>query len=168
MHDTISIRPGRESDCPALNGIYNYYVETTAVTFDIEPWSDARRRFWFRQFTETGRHQIVVAERDAQVVGFAYSTTFRARTAYDKTVETTVYVHRDALRHGIGTALYTELFQRLTHADVHRAVGCIALPNDASIALHNDLGFESNGGIKEAGFKFDKYWDIGWYVKALR
>lgn len=167
MHESVRIRPGRESDTPAINDLYNYYVENTTVTFDIEPWTLERRRFWFRQFAHAGRHQIVVAERGGDVVGFAYSTTFRARSAYDRTVETTVYVHRDARRHGIGTALYTELFDRLAREDVHRAVACIALPNEPSIALHRELGFEFKGVIEEVGHKFDKFWDIGWYAKSL-
>jgi phosphinothricin acetyltransferase len=147
--------------------IYNYYVANTTVTFDVEPWPLEQRRFWFRQFAPTGRHQIVVAEREGTVVGYAYSTTFRGRAAYDRTVETTVYVHRDAHRLGIGTALYTELFQRLAKEDVHRAVACIALPNDASIALHEQLGFQGRGVIEEVGHKFGKFWNIGWYVKSL-
>lgn len=167
MTELIQVRPGREQDVPAITAIYNYYVENTTVTFDIEPWPLDKRIFWFRQFAETGRHQIVVAERAGEVLGYAYSTQFRGRAAYDTSVETTVYVHRDARRHGIGTALYVELFRRLADEDVHRAVACIALPNDASIALHKDLGFISQGRLEEAGRKFDKYWDIGWYAKPM-
>jgi phosphinothricin acetyltransferase len=150
LHEQVSVRSGRDSDVPAINGIYNYYVEHTTVTFDVEPWSPEKRRFWFRQFAPDSRHQIVVAERDGEVAGFAYSTTFRSRTAYDKTVETTVYVHRDARRHGIGTALYTELFDRLAKQDVHRAVACIALPNDPSIALHEDLDLRPRASSKKS------------------
>jgi phosphinothricin acetyltransferase len=167
LHETVSVRPGRESDVPAITAIYNYYVANTAVTFDLEPWPVDNRVFWFRQFAPTGRHRIVVAERDRDVVGYAYSTRFRGRAAYDPTVETTVYVHHDALRQGIGTSLYAELFRRLTSEDVHRAVACIALPNDPSIALHTDFGFEFKGIIEEVGHKFGKYWDIGWYVKPM-
>lgn len=167
MPDLVQVREGREADVSAITDIYNFYVANTTVTFDVEPWSVDSRRIWFRQFTPGGRHQIVVAEREGAVVGYAYSTMFRSRAAYDRTVETTVYVHRDAHRLGIGTALYTELFRRLAKADVHRAVACIALPNDASIALHKHLGFEPRGVIEEVGYKFGKYWNIGWYVKAM-
>lgn len=168
LSQSIQVREGRESDVPAITNIYNHYVANTTVTFDVEPWPVERRRFWFRQFAPSGRHQIVVAERVGAVLGYAYSTVFRSRVAYDRTVETTVYVHRDAHRLGIGTELYTELFRRLAHEDVHRAVACIALPNDASIALHKQLGFEPKGVIEEVGHKFGKYWNIGWYAKPLR
>lgn len=167
MAQAFHIRPGQERDVPAINEIYNYYVVNTTVTFDVEPYTAERRRFWFRQFDPDGRHQIVVAERAGAVVGYAYSTVFRGRAAYDTTVETTVYVDRSAQRGGIGTALYTELFTRLKKTDVHRAIACIALPNAPSIALHEHLGFRAKGALAEVGHKFDKYWDIGWYEKSI-
>lgn len=167
MAQAIQIRPGHEQDVSAINEIYNYYVVNTTVTFDVEPYTTERRRFWFRQFNPAGRHQIVVAERAGAVVGYAYSTVFRGRAAYDKTVETTVYVDRSAQRSGIGTALYTGLFARLKKTDAHRAIACIALPNAPSIALHEHLGFRAKGSLAEVGYKFDKYWDIGWYEKPI-
>ena len=167
MTESIRVRGGRESDVPAITDIYNHYVANTTVTFDVEPWLVDQRRFWFRQFAPVGRHQIVVAERAGAVLGYAYSTVFRGRAAYDRTVETTVYVHKDAHRLGIGTALYADLFRRLGSADVHRAVACIALPNDASVALLEHLGFASRGVVEEVGYKFGRYWNIGWYVKPL-
>jgi len=163
----IQIRPGLEKDVPGIVEIYNYYVVNTTVTFDVEAYTADQRRMWFRQFKPAGRHQIVVAERAGAVIGYAYSTTFRARGAYDSTVETTVYVDRSAHRGGVGTALYTELFNRLAREDVHRAVACIALPNEPSIALHERLGFRAKGSLAEVGKKFGKYWDIGWFEKSL-
>ena len=167
MAHAVQIRSGQENDVPAITEIYNHYVVNTTVTFDVEPYAADRRRFWFRQFTPAGRHQIVVAERAGAVVGYAYSTVFRARAAYDSTVETTVYVDRSALRGGIGTALYTDLFARLAKSGVHRAIACIALPNEPSIALHERLGFRAKGSLAEVGHKFGKYWDIGWFEKSI-
>jgi phosphinothricin acetyltransferase len=109
----------------------------------------------------------VVAECAGEVLGYAYSSVFRARAAYDTTVETTVYVDRSAHRGGMGTALYADLFARLAREDVHRAIACIALPNDPSVALHERLGFRNLGSLEEVGRKFGKYWDIGWYQKSL-
>lgn len=137
------------------------------VTFDLEPFTADQRRMWFRQFKTSGRHQIVVAECAGEVLGYAYSSVFRARAAYDTTVETTVYVDHSAHRGGMGTALYADLFARLAREDVHRAIACIALPNDPSVALHERLGFRHLGSLEEVGRKFGKYWDIGWYQKSL-
>ncbi len=167
MAHAFQIRPGLEKDVPAIVEIYNYYVVNTTVTFDVDPYTADQRRVWFRQFKPAGRHQIVVAERAGAVLGYAYSTVFRARAAYDTTVETTVYVDRSAHRGGIGTALYAELFKRLANEDVHRAVACIGLPNEASIALHERIGFRAKGSLAEVGRKFGKYWDVGWFEKSL-
>lgn len=167
MAYAVQIRPGLEKDVPAIVEIYNYYVVNTTVTFDVDAFTADQRRMWFRQFKTTGRHQIVVAESASAVLGYAYSTVFRARAAYDTTVETTVYVDRAAQRGGIGTALYTELFKRLAHEDVHRAVACIGLPNEPSIALHERMGFRAQGSLAEVGRKFGKYWDVGWFEKSL-
>jgi len=167
LSQTFQIRPALEQDVPAITEIYNYYVVNTAVTFDLDPYTPDQRRMWFRQFKTSGRHQIVVAERVGVVVGYAYSSVFRSRAAYDSTVETTVYVDRSEHRGGIGTALYSDLFARLAKEDVHRAIACIGLPNEPSIALHERLGFCHLGSLTEVGRKFGKYWDIGWYQKSL-
>jgi len=163
----FQIRTAQESDVPGITEIYNYYVANTTVTFDVDPLTADQRRVWFRQFNPGTRHQMVVAARAGAVVGYAYSTVFRGRAAYDSTVETTVYVDRAAQRGGIGTALYAELFTRLATQDVHRAIACIALPNAPSIALHERLGFRAKGSLAEVGRKFGKYWDIGWYEKSI-
>ncbi len=167
MAQAFQIRPGLEQDVPAIVEIYNHYVVNTAVTFDLEPFTVDERRMWFRQFKPAGRHQIVVAERAGAILGYAYSSVFRTRAAYDTTVETTVYVDQSAQRGGIGAALYTDLFQRLAREDVHRAVACIGLPNEPSIALHERLGFRAQGSLGEVGKKFGKYWDVGWFEKSL-
>ncbi len=167
MAQAFQIRTALEKDVPAITEIYNYYVANTTVTFDVDSYTPDQRRVWFRQFCPEHRHQMVVAERAGIVVGYAYSTVFRGRKAYDSTVETTVYVDRNAQRGGIGTALYTDLFKRLAQRDVHRAIACIALPNDPSVALHERLGFRLKGSLAEVGHKFGKYWDIGWYEKSI-
>ncbi len=167
LSQPFHIRPAREDDVPALTALYNQYIETTAITFDLEPWTVERRREWFKQFAESGRHQVIVAEQDDEVAGYACSTKFRPKAAYDTTVETTIYVKQAAHRGGLGRALYTELFRRLKREDVHRAIAIITLPNPASIGFHESFGFHHKGTLDEVGRKFGKYWDVAWYEKML-
>ena len=141
MPDT-TIRHGVEADLDAVNAIYKHYVVHTPITFDIEAWSLERRNEWFRRFDATGRHQFFVAEVAGEVVGFAYSGQFRARAAYDTSVETTVYLAEESQGRGVGRALYEALFESLRTEEVHRACAGITLPNPASLALHRALGFE--------------------------
>ena len=88
---TIRIRPASRADLPRLTEIYNHYVIHTPVTFDVEPYTVERRGAWFDQFALTGRYQLIVAEEDGLVLGYAGTMRFRPKAAYDTTVETTVY-----------------------------------------------------------------------------
>ncbi len=161
------IRPGHAKDLPELLAIYNHFVESTPVTFDVEPRSLEEREQWLTQFAATGPHRLLVAEDGGAVVGYASSTRFRRKAAYATTVETSVYVVPDSARRGFGRGLYTTLFEILGHEDVHRAVAALALPNDASVAFHKTFGFREVGVFTESGRKFDRYWDIMWMEKSL-
>jgi phosphinothricin acetyltransferase len=92
---------------------------------------------------------------------------FRERAAYSRSVETSVYLDPSMLGHGLGTALYAALLDELAHEDVHRAYAGIALPNDASEALHRRLGFREVGTYTEVGRKFGRWWDVRWYERPL-
>jgi phosphinothricin acetyltransferase len=162
-----ALRPARAEDLPRLVEIYNHYVRTTAITFDLEPWTVGQRRPWLEQFRETGPHRLLVAERDGLVVGYAGSHRFRDKAAYDTTVETTIYCAPGATGGGIGKALYDALFAALTGEDVHLAVAGITLPNPASVALHERFGFVRSGIMHAVGRKFGRYWDVAWYEKRL-
>ncbi len=166
--DTPRIRLAEPADLPDLTGIYNHYVATTHITFDTEPFTADQRRPWFRQFSGTGPHRLFVAEVAAQPAGYASSAGFRAKPAYHTSVETTVYLHPDFIGRGIGRSLYSALLDSLEdEKSVHRAYGGVALPNKASVALHESLGFTPVGTFREVGWKFEKYWDVRWYEKAI-
>jgi len=167
VSEGVSIRSAAADDVPALTALYNHYIENTAITFDLEPWSVERRREWFGQFAETGRHQLIVAETPDGLLGYACSTKFRPKAAYDTTVETTIYVRQDTHRKGLGRALYSELFKRIAPTDLHRAVAIITQPNPTSNAFHETFGFRQKGLLDQVGRKFGKYWDVAWYEKAL-
>lgn len=163
----MRVRAGRSDDVPALTAIYNHFVEHTHVTFDLEPFSVDARREWFGHYAGTGRHRLLVAEVDGTVAGYATSGRFRDKAAYDPSVETTVYCAPDAVGRGAGSALYTALFEALAGEDVHRAFAGIALPNEASIALHRRFGFTEVGTFREVGRKFGRWWDVTWWQRPV-
>ena len=160
------IRRARAEDLGALTTIYNHYVRETPITFDLEPYTLETRRPWLDAFAASGRHQLFVAEEAGAVVGYACSRGFRDKRAYDSSAETSIYLAPAAQRRGLGTALYTRLFEALAREDVHRFLAGITLPNDASIALHQRFGFERVGVMREVGRKFGRYWDVLWMEKA--
>jgi phosphinothricin acetyltransferase len=113
------------------------------------------------------KHPWLVAERDGRVVGYAYGGTHRTRAAYNPTVEVSAYVDHTIHRGGIGRALYTELFRQLEESGSRLLVAGVTLPNEASVGFHESLGFEPVGVFKNIGFKFDQWWDVGWWQLDL-
>ncbi len=166
--NSLEIRQGRIEDLPRLTDIYNYYILHTPISFDVTPHSvEERKSSWFSKYRGSGKYQLLVAERDSVVVGYATSSRFRERAAYGSSVETSIYIDKDFHGQGLGTALYEALFERLKSADIHRAYGGVTLPNAGSIALHRKLGFREIGIYNEVGFKFGKFYDVCWLEKAL-
>jgi phosphinothricin acetyltransferase len=163
----LVIRAAEEADVVPLNDLYNHYVEGTAVTFDVRPSSVEERRVWFSQFARTGRHQLLVATRRDVLVGYACSHGFRAKEAYETSVETTIYVAAGCEGQGIGSALYSALFAGLVGEDVHRAYAGITLPNEASEAIHRRFGFRPVGTFEDVGRKLGRYWSVRWWQKLL-
>lgn len=164
---SILIRRVAQADLPALLAIYNHYIATTAVTFDLEPKTLAQRQEWLDSFAPTGRYQCFVAVADGEAIGWACSGQLREKAAYDTSVETSIYVKDGAHRRGLGRQLYATLFEALGREDVHRAYGCLTVPNDPSVALHIKMGFVHVGGFHQVGRKFDRFWDVAWYEKTL-
>ncbi len=162
----VQIRPAIRGDLPRLTEIYNHYVVHTPVAFDIEPYTVERREAWFTQFATTGRHRLLVAESGTGVIGYAGTTRFRPKAAYETTVETTIHCAPDALGKGIGKRLYAALFESLRGEDIHRFVAGYALPNPATAAIHERFGFKVVGVFSENGCKFGKYWDVCWVERA--
>ncbi len=156
-------------DLPALTDIHNYYVLNTHITFDVQPFSSEQRLSWFKDRSDGGRYRIVVAEGcDAVLLGYAATGRFRAKDAYDTTVEISVACRPEAAGRGLGTALYTALFELIAGQDVHRIVVGIAQPNPASNALHRKFGFTAIGTFSEVGRKFGRYWDVMWMERPYR
>ena len=165
MNET-RIRTAERRDLARITEIYNYYVSNTPVTFDVEPYTVEGREAWFTQFSATGRHRLIVAEENGIVMGYAGTTRFRPKAAYETTVETTVYCAPEAIGKGLGKRLYAELFVLLKDEDIHRFVAVYVLPNPATEALHRRFGFRVVGVLSENGRKFGKYWDVCWVERV--
>jgi phosphinothricin acetyltransferase len=164
---SVHIRPARLDDLGPITEIYNHYVVSTAITFDIDPVLAEDRHAWFLEHTTGAGHCLLVAEDAGRIVGYAGTGTFRGKRAYDTTVETTIYVASGCEQRGLGTRLYTALFEALAGEPVHRAVAGVTLPNPASLALHARFGFREVGVFRENGRKLDRYWDVMWLERAL-
>ena len=167
IHASVHVRPATAGDLEAINEIYNHYVAETHVTFDVEPVSMEDRREWFSHYAESGRHRLMVALDGENVAGFASSSRFRPKPGYLTSVETSIYLAPDWIGKGVGSRLYGELFKAIEGEDLHRAYAGIALPNPASIALHEKLGFKRVAHFTEQGRKFGRYWDVAWFEKPL-
>ena len=166
MFETV-IRRVEQDDLPALLAIYNHYVVHTPVTFDVEPRTLAQRLGWLDTFASTGRYQCFVAARDGQAIGWACSGKFKEKTAYETSVETSIYLAPGEQGKGLGRRLYQTLFDALTKEDLHRAFGGITQPNEASVSLHLAMGFSLVGTYREVGRKFGRFWDVAWYGRLL-
>jgi len=154
-------------DLQGITDIYNHYVESSAATFDIRPWKTEERIQWFEQFTEGSSHQCWVLVDEHKIFGYACSTPFRPKPAYNTSVESTIYLDPSALGKGYGQQLYKHLFKELNKLQLNRCYGIVTLPNHASVQLHESLGFETIGTLTEVGFKFSQYWDTVWMEKKL-
>lgn len=161
------VRAARPADLPALTDIYNHYVRTSGVTFDTTPFTVEARQEWFSHYAATGPHRLLVGVDGDEVLGYATSSPFRPKPGYASSVETSVYLRHDATGRGLGTMLYGALLEALADQDLHRAYAGVALPNDASVALHERLGFREVGTYVEVGRKLGRYWDVRWFERAL-
>ncbi len=149
-------------DASAIAAIYNHYVTTSAATFEERPITRAEAR---RRITTVREAQLpwLVAECDGAVVGYAYAAAWKARPAYRHSAEVSIYVAAANQGQGLGSALYGRLLPELDRSGIHVALGGIALPNPASVALHERHGFCKVAQLCEVGFKFGRWIDVGYW-----
>jgi phosphinothricin acetyltransferase len=159
---TIDIRPATEEDLPQIADILNYTAANSIATFDTGPVSVGERRDWFGEFSLAGPYRLLVAERGNRVAGYACSHRYRDHEAFRETVEVSIALDASSRGQGVGTSLYQELFDCLAHEPVHAAVAGIALPNDASVALHRKFGFTEVGIFREYAVKNGQYISSIW------
>jgi len=145
-------------DAAACADIYGYFVEQSTATFEYEAPTVAEFESRIAEVVRT--HEWLVAERDGRTLGFAYASPWNPRPAYEWSCETTIYVRSGAEGSGIGRSLYAQLIERLRHRGFRTAIGRIALPNDASMRLHESFGYTPVGVHRALGFKHGQWVDV--------
>lgn len=179
MTRPFTVRPVRADDASAIATIYNTYVLETVATFEIHAIDAQEMGRRIAKLAAAGLPWLVVEDdilaaeggADSALLGYAYAGLFRDRAAYDHTLETSVYVRPDAQGRGVGTALYESLLtavRELTpaqspHAPVHVLMGVLALPNEASVALHERFGMSQVAHLAAVGHKFGRWVDVGYW-----
>ena len=160
------VRSATSSDAAAMARIYNHYVAATIVTFEevAVTADDFERRL---HDVLSASLPWLVAEQGSDIVGYACASNWKRRYGYRFSVEVTVYLDPMSARRGIGTQLYTQLLAALKAAGIRVAIGGIALPNDASVLLHEKFGFEKVAHFKEVGIKFGQWIDVGYWQLSL-
>lgn len=155
------IRPVKIEDAQAIAAIYNYYVLHSIATFEeiVIDAEEIKKRI----LAVTQKYPWIVYEADGEIIGYAYASEWRSRFAYRFAVESTVYLKPKTTKKGIGSLLYKELINLLIVADFHIILGCVSLPNKPSVVLHEKFGFKKVGHFTEAGYKFNKWVDVGFW-----
>jgi L-amino acid N-acyltransferase YncA len=162
----VIIRRATEDDAARLREIYNWYVVNTFITFETEIVQADEMRQRIREKLES--YEWIVGELNREIAGYAYYGPFRARGAYFRTIESTIYLSQDSKGKGIGKKLYSALIDSASKKGFREVIGVIALPNPASIALHAGLGFHEAGVLRRVGHKFGTYHDVALWQRSLK
>ncbi|MDQ3800582.1 MAG: N-acetyltransferase family protein [Acidobacteriota bacterium] len=155
------------ADAAQIAEIYNYYVRNTHHTFETDAIDTGEMR---RRIGAIGEdYPFLIAEEEGEILGYAYATKYKERAAYKHSAEVSVYVKNNLKRKGIGALLYRKLFDVLSEmTQLHAIIAGIALPNDASVRLHEKFGFEKVAHFREVGFKFGRWIDVGYWELIKR
>jgi phosphinothricin acetyltransferase len=160
------MRPAAPGDAAELLSIYRPIVEKTVTSFELE--CPSEKEFARRIETANAAHAWLTAEIDGKIAGYAYATAHRARAAYKYSAETSAYVHEDFRGQGVGGGLYRRLLDELSGLGYCNAFAGITLPNPASVALHESVGFVPIGTFPRVGYKFGSWRDVGWWHRPIR
>lgn len=169
----ITVRAASPDDAADFLGIYRYYIENTAVTFEYDV--PTVSQFAERIRRTSAKYPYLAALRGGRVIGYAYAGSFKDRRAYDHSVETSVYVDRNEHRSGAGRALYGALEGALSDMGILNMNACISSPvregdpylTEDSIRFHEALGFSHVGKFHLCGYKFDRWYDMIWMEKLI-
>lgn len=160
------IRDVHIEDAQRITDIYNPYILNTIITFEenVIPADEIKQRI--KNVTSKGLPWIVY-ETGNKIIGYAYASPWRTRSAYRFTVETTIYLDQNFKKKGYGKQLYAALLERLKTLGIHTAIAGISLPNEESVGLHESLGFRKTAHFHEVGFKFGSWVDVGFWELLL-
>jgi len=159
------IRNASIKDAANICNIYNHYIANTIITFEEEPVAVSEMEKRISAIIPS--LPWIVYEEKGRVIGYAYACKWKERSAYRLSVETAIYLDKDAVGKGIGKMLYQHLLNELKKLSIHAVIGGISLPNETSQRLHEKMGFKKVSHFAEVGFKFDKWIDVGYWEKIL-
>jgi L-amino acid N-acyltransferase YncA len=160
------VRLAEPTDGSGVHAIYAPIVRDTAISFEVDPPSIEEMS---RRIASTlPKYPWLVADDDGEILGYVYGGRHRERSAYQFSVDVTVYIQERARRSGVGHALYSTLLALLTLQGYHRAHAGITLPNEASVRLHESHGFLPVGVYPAVGYKLGEWHDVGWWQRPLR
>jgi phosphinothricin acetyltransferase len=160
------IRPAEQDDAPQIAAIYRPFCEESCVSFETEAPGPAEIASRIERISR--RHPWLVDDDGGMIAGYAYASPHRERAAYRWVVEVTIYMHERFRGQGRGRALYAELFARLRQQGIFKAYAGILVPNPASQAFHESMGFTLVGIYRKIGYKLGAWRDVGWWQLALR
>jgi L-amino acid N-acyltransferase YncA len=163
---SVQVRTVRAGDAESIARIYNHYVAQTTITFEeaAVAVADMRQRL---DDIAAANLPFLVADAGGDVIGYASAGKWKGRCAYRFSVEVSVYIDPAHGRKGVGSALYAELFPLLRDSGIHAVIGGIALPNQASVALHEKFGLTKVAHFREVGFKFERWIDVGYWQRVF-
>ncbi len=157
----MNIRRVKISDAAQIAAIYNFYVLNSHHTFETDAVTVEEMQNRIGETSEN--YPYFVAEDDGKILGYVYAAQYKSRGAYENSAEVSVYVKNDLQRKGIGAMLYERLFAEISQTNIHAVIAGIALPNAASIKLHERFGFEKVAHFRQIGFKFGGWVDVGYW-----
>ena len=160
------IRTIQERDYQAVTHIYNHYIRNTVISFEEREIDSGEVAARVNKVKSAGLWWLV-CEAESHILGYAYASTWNERSAYRNTVEISIYLDPETRGRGYGTELYRELFRLLKNKKIHTAIAGIALPNPASVKLHEKFGMEKTSHFREVGYKFDQLIDVGYWQVIL-
>ncbi len=156
----MHIRTVTLDDAHAICNIYNYYIKHTAVSFETLPVSESVIKQRINEITNAG-FPIFVGEVNGKVIGYCCVHQWNSRSAYDSTVEESIYLDQNEIGKGYGSVLLQHLLDHLDKSKIHVVIAGICIPNEGSVRLHEKFGFKQVSHMKEIGRKFDEWRDVG-------
>lgn len=162
----MKVRHVEPADAAGVAEIYNHYILNSRATFELDPITNLEMRSRIEESVSNG-YPFLICDDEGEVSGYTYARQFRPRPAYKHSLETSVYVKPGFDGRGIGTQLYTALFEEIRRGDFHSVIAGISLPNESSVRLHEKFGFEKVAHFREVGFKFGKWVDVGYWQQIL-
>jgi phosphinothricin acetyltransferase len=172
MMSKMIVRDANIDDAKRILEIYDYYVKSTAITFEYD--TPTLAEFQKRMTGIMKKYPYLVIEKDGQIEGYAYASVFKERAAYDWSCEMTIYLDKDSKKCGLGRKLYDALEERLKRKGILNLYACIGYPevedeylNKNSAQFHEHLGYKTVGQFHKCGYKFKRWYDMIWMEKII-